>query len=114
MSGELFADVSQLEIGAARQQARQIGRHGADWRCDRHVVVIENDDQSFVARAGIIHGFIGHAGGHRAVADDGNYIVLFAFKIARHCHAKSGGDRSRRMCSAEWIVLALRALGEAG
>src|SRR5665213_4138916 len=54
--GELLADIAQLEIGAAGAETREIGRHGADRRRNRHVVVIENDDEAFVARAGVVHG----------------------------------------------------------
>ena len=76
MLGELLADVAQLQIGAAGAEPRQIGRHGADRRRDRHVVVVEDDDQALVARAGIVHRLVGHAGRHGAVADHGDDVVL--------------------------------------
>ena len=59
----------------ARCQPRQIGAHGAGRRRDRHVVVVEDDDQPGVERAGIVHRLIGHAGRHGAVADDGDDVV---------------------------------------
>ena len=42
---ELLADLAQRPIGLAGEQPRQIGRHRADRRRDRHVVVVEDDDQ---------------------------------------------------------------------
>ena len=114
MLGELLADVAQREIGAAGDEPRQIGRHGADRRRDRHVVVVEDDDQPLVARAGIVHRLIGHAGRHGAVADHGDDIVLLAVEVARHRHAEAGRNRGRGMRGAERVVFALGALGEAG
>ena len=90
MSGELLADVAQLQIRMAGQQPREIGRHGADRRRNRHLVVIENNDQTRVHRAGVVHRLVGHAGRHRAVSDDGNNVVRLSSQIPRHGHAEAG------------------------
>jgi len=79
-----------------------------------HVIVVEDDDQPVLVGAGIVHGFIGHAGGHRAVADHGDDIVLAAGEVARHRHAERGGNRGRGVGGAERIVIAFGPLGEAG
>ena len=42
---QLLADVAHRPIGLAGIKPRQISRHGADRRRNRHVVVVENDDQ---------------------------------------------------------------------
>ena len=112
--GELLADVAQFQICAPRQEPRKIGRHRADRRRDRHVVVVENDDQPLVARAGIVHRLVGHAGRHRAVADHGNDIVSLALEIAGDRHAKCGRNRRRRMRGAEGVIFAFGTLGEPG
>ena len=112
--GELLGDVAQVQIGAARGDAREIGRERARRRRDRHVVVVEDDDQALVARAGVVHRLVGHAGAHGAVADDADDVVRAALEIARHGHAEAGRDRGRGMRRAERVVLALGALGEAG
>ena len=112
--GDLAHEMAQAAIGAAGDAAREIGRQRADRRRDRHVVVVEDDDQARVHRAGIVHGLIGHAGGHGAVADHGDDVVLLAVEIAGDRHAERGGDRGRGMRRAERIVFALGALGEAG
>ena len=111
---ELLGGLAQRAVGLAGIEPRQIGRHRADRRRDRHVVVVEDDDQAGVHRAGIVHGLIGHAGRHRAVADHGDDVVLAAREVARHGHAEAGRDRGRGMRGAERIVIALGALGEAG
>ena len=109
---EIFQRFARRRIGLSGQQPREIGRHRADRRSDRHVVVVENYDQARVHRAGIVHRFIGHAGGHRAVADHRDDIVLAAGKIARHRHAEACGNRGRGVRRAERIVFALGALRE--
>ena len=114
LGGKLLADLAQRAIGVAGEQPRQIARHRADRRRDRHVVVVEDDDQARVHRAGIVHRLIGHAGGHRAVADHGDDVVLAAGEVARHGHAERRRNRGRGMRGAERVVFALGALGEAG
>ena len=111
---KLLASFAQRTIGLAGIQTRQIGRHGADRRRNRHVVVVEDDDQPRIHRAGIVHRLIGHARRHRAVADHRDDIVLAAGEVARHGHAETGRDRGRGMRCAERIVVALGALGETG
>jgi hypothetical protein len=69
----------------------------------------------FVACAGVVHRLIGHAGGHRAVADHGDDVVVASpAQVARDGHAEAGRDRGRGMGGAERVVFALGALGEAG
>ena len=112
--GHLLGQVAQGQIGFRGEQPREIGAHRAHRRGDRHVVVVEDDDQAAVHRAGIVHRLIGHAGAHGAVADDGDDMVVAAVEVACHRHAQPGRDRCRAMGRAEGVVFALVALGEAG
>ena len=73
--GELLGDVAQIEIGVARGDAGEVGRERARRRRDRHVVVVQDDDQALIARAGVVHGLVRHAGRHGAVADDAHDVV---------------------------------------
>ena len=43
---KLQADVAQRHIGAAGDEPREIAGQRTDRRCDRHVVVVEDDDQA--------------------------------------------------------------------
>ena len=74
-----FAIVAQTERNEVDDETslRQIGAEGADRRRDRHVVVIQDDDQARLsARAGVVHRLVGHAGAHRAIADHRDHIAL--------------------------------------
>ena len=114
VAGDFLAKMSQTLEGTGRQELGEIRAHGADRRRDRHVVVVEDDDESAVARAGVVHRLIGHSGRHGTVADHGNNVVVFPFQIARHGKTQSGRDRGRGMCRAKWIVFAFLTAGEAG
>ena len=113
MRGELLGGVADGAIGAAGDEAGEIGRHGAGRRRDRHVVVVENDDEARIQRAGVVQRLIGHARRHRAVADDGDDVIVAVREVAGNRHAEAGRDRGGRMRSAERIIRAFRALGEA-
>ena len=65
-------------------------------------------------RAGIVHRLIGHAGGHRAIADHRDDIGSLAGERIGHRHAEAGRNRRGGMRRAKRIVFALGALGEAG
>ena len=112
--GQPFAQIAEARIGPAGDQPRQIGAHRPHRRGDRHVVVVEDDDQPVLVGAGIVHRLIGHARAHRAVADHGDDIVVAALEIARRRHAQAGRDRGRGMRRAERVIFAFGALGEAG
>ena len=83
-------------------------------RRDRHLIIVQNNDQAPVHRASIIHGLVGHAGGDCAVANHADHIVLLTGEVAGDRHSQSGRDRSRRVRSAKAVVFAFRALGETG
>ncbi len=87
-----------------------------DRRRDRHVVIVQNDDEALVHRARVVHGLVGHAGAHRAVADHGDHMaaLVLALQVARDRHAERGGNRCGGVAGAEWVVLAFGALREAG
>ena len=113
LARELLADMAQAAVLARRQQAREISAHGADRRRDRHVVVVEDDDEPAVRGAGVVHGLVGHTRAHGAVTDDADDVVIRAAQVARHREAQACGDRGRGVRGAEGVVLAFRALGEA-
>ena len=112
--GKLLSEAAQRHVHRARQQPGEIIRHRADGRSDRHLVVVQDDDEASVHRAGVVHGLVRHAGRHCAVADHADHIMFLAGKVARHRHAQSGGYRGRGMRCAESIVFTFGALGESG
>ena len=112
--GDRLADLAQRLISAAGNQAGHIGAHPADRRGYRHVVVVEDDGQLAGRLAGVVHGLIGHAGAHRAVADHRDHAVVLAVRVAGRGETEGRGNRGRRVGRAERVVFALAALGEAG
>ena len=71
-------------------QARQIAAHRTNRLGNRHVVVIQDDNQPRNRRAGIIHSLKGHTCAHCAIANNRNHISLYALQIAADSHAKAG------------------------
>ncbi len=111
--GELLGDIAPVEVGAARGRARKVMGQCPDGGRDRHVVVVQDDDEAFVAGAGVVDGFVSHARAHGAVADDGDDVVRLAFEVAGAGHAQRGRDGRGRMAGAEGVVFAFRAPREA-
>ena len=112
MTGDFLAEFADPLICAARHETGEIGAHTPDrWR-NRHVVVIENDDQASRGLRCVVHRLVGHAGAHRAVADHGNDAVVLAAQIAGDAEAQGGGYRCRGVGGPEWVVGAFGALGE--
>ena len=113
MRRQPLGQLAHLQKGAARYQPREISRQPANRRRDRHVVVIQNDHQPVARVMGVVHRLIGHAGRHRAIADDGNALARPARQLVGHGKAQRRRDRRAGMRRAEGVVLALAALGEA-
>ncbi len=111
--GDLRGHGAQPEILARGHHAREICRQPADRRRDRHVVVVQNDDQPVACLFGVVHRLIGHPRAHRAVADHGDATAGLALHLVRHGEAERSRDRCRAVRRAEGIVFAFGALGEA-
>ena len=65
-------------------------------------------------RAGIVQRFIGHAAGHRAVANNRNGFVARSLQVAADRKTERRRDRRRGMCGAKGVVFAFGPLGETG
>ena len=113
-AGELLGDLAHAQERARGDDLREVGGEAAYRRRDRHVVVVEDHDQPVAGRRGIVHRLIGHAGGHRAVADNGDRLARLVAQLVGDGEAERGRDRGRAVRRAERIILALGTLGEAG
>ena len=111
---ELLREIPEALINARGGGAREVGGHGAHRRSDRHVVIVQDDDEFAVRGTRIVHRFIGHACGHGAVADHRDGVTVLALEVPADGHAEGGGDRCGSVGRAERVVFAFRALGEAG
>ena len=76
--GQMLDALAQRTIGAPGHEACEIGGQGADRGRNGHVVIVEDDDETRVHGAGIVHGLVSHTRRHRAVADHADDIVRLA------------------------------------
>ena len=112
--GRVPRDVADRAIALRRDEPREIAAHRPDRRGDRHLVVVEDDDKAGVHRPRVVQALVRHAAGERAVADDRDDPIPPALQIAGDGKPECRRDRGGCMRGAEGVVLALRALGEAG
>ncbi len=78
------AEVYNLPLAGVEMpghEPREIPVERAHGRRDRHVVVVEYHQQIGIHHAGVVQRLKGHAGRHRAVADHGDAVALFALQL---------------------------------
>ena len=92
----LICSRSRLVTRVRRTMRAEVLADGADVGRDRHPVVVEHDDDVAVGVPGVVHPLVGEPAGERAVADDGDDLVVLALEVARGGHAERGRHRGRR------------------
>jgi hypothetical protein len=92
----------------------QVLVQGPDVRGDRHLVVVQDDDQVPIRVPCVVQRLVGQPAGHGAVADHGDHLEVLASQVTPGGDPYRGGDRGGRVPRAEDVVLALLALQEAG
>ena len=110
----LAHQVADRMEGFGGNQPREIAAHRADRLRDRHVIVVQYDDQARIRCTCIVHALESHAGTHRAVADHRYDVSLLAGEITPHRHAKTGRNRGRGMTGTERVELGFASFCEAG
>ena len=113
----LFGAFARGGVKAPGHQAGQMAVERAHRRRDRHVVVVEHHQHvghlAVVRHARVVHGLEGHAGSHRAVADDGDRLAFLALELRTQGHAQRCRNRGGRVGRAEGVVHAFVATREA-
>jgi len=99
-------------VKTATHELRQVTVQSTHWRADRHVVVIQDDQQFAIFNARIVHGFKGHARRHGAIAYDSNGVTRFALLAGRNGHAQGCRNAGGRMCRTECVVFTFVAPGK--
>jgi len=101
--------------GWAQPHAVEVGRERSHRRRDRHVVVIENNEQRCRRKVTcMVDGLECHPTGERSVTDDSDALEGLTASIPGDGHPESRRNRRARMASAEMIELALTAFQIAG
>src|SRR2546426_12444551 len=92
---------------------REVLRERADRRADRHLVVVEDDEQSRLTMADVIERLEAEAAHERRVADHDRDPLLTGSEIPRG--GETLGDREPRsgMATVEHVVLRLGSTREA-
>jgi hypothetical protein len=107
-----FREVAQLKEGPRRYNPGEIGRQPTHGRRNRHVIVIEDDDQTVPRIHRIVHRLIGHPRRHGAITNDRDAASRRVRKLIGNRKAESRTNRRRRMGRAERIIFTLGALGK--
>ena len=83
-------------------------RQSAGARADRHLVVVENDEQVLLQPAGVVQRFEDDAARQGAVADDGDrFAVGLAHQIVADLEAEHGRDRRAGVAGHEQVEVGL-------
>ena len=120
---DVLADIGDLQFfhqvrldaahGLAGELAAEEAGERANIRRNRHLVVVQDDDQVFVEVAGVVERLEGQAGGHRPVADDGDGAAVILLEGLGEGDAQGGGDRGRAVAGLEGVVGAFLEFGKA-
>ncbi len=103
-----LAPVHELLVAVRGAQGREVVGQPADRRRVGPRVVVDDDDQRPVRRGDVVERLPGHAAGERAVADDGDHVLL-----RRAGRAAPRPSRARRRRTARWTRASSRR-GRAG
>ena len=104
----------EAEISGARACAAEQSRHAADIFVDGHAVVVENDHGSLAACTEIAQSLKAQAAGHRAVANDGDNVVISVHERSGSCHPRGQRHGIGGVSGKKRIGVALARLGKAG
>ncbi len=108
----LLAAAAHAIVEARSQHPGQVLVDRADRFRDRHVVVVQDDEQ--VGALGVVQRLECHPRTHRPVADHGDDMPRIPLEPRRSRHSQRRGNRRRRMRGAEGVVFALATTRKAG
>ena len=92
-TGNLAHQVTDRMKRLRGDETRQIAAHRANRLGNRHVIVIQDDDQTRIGCTGIVHALEGHTGAHRAITDHRDDIAVDALDITADSHTKTSRNR---------------------
>ena len=107
---DLPAPLLDRRVETARQELREPVGERPDVGRDRHLVVVQHDEQIGAGAAGVVQRLERHAAGEAPVADDRDDLATAAGELRCDRHPRRCADGSPRMADAERVVRALAAL----
>ena len=87
--------------------------HGTYIGIDRHLIIIQNNDQPCMVSAGIVHGLIRQTTCHRAITNDCNHMLFAAHQVSCLCQTQSRRNRCGAVACRKGITIAFMGLREA-
>jgi hypothetical protein len=110
---DLLADALEFFVRGGDADALEVLAERALGLADAHPVVVEDDQQLPLERAGVVEPFERQAVDDRRIADDGDDVaVLLQMRIAPR-HADGGADGGAGVADGEQVVRRLFRCGEA-
>ncbi len=100
-------------VKATAHQLRQVAVKCANGWADRHVVVVEDDQEFAVFHPPVVEGFKSHASGHGPIANNGYRVAVFALLASRQSHAQRCRNAGGGVPHAKRVVLAFVTTGKA-
>ena len=100
---------AQAVIGGIGVELQKIFLHSANGTVDRHVVIVQDDEQVVIGGRHIVESLESQTAAHRTIADDGHHLRcgLMALRLRSHRHAQCGRDAVGGMTTGECVVLTL-------
>ena len=114
--GKLVEDLDHLALESRVErigsESVQVVGQCADARADRHLVIVEHDDQVFVQFTGVVQRFEDDARWKRAIADDSDALaVALVHQVIARLESEGSGYGTTGVPGHEQIVLALVWVG---
>ncbi len=105
--------IVQIGVALVGDDLVQVVGDRAHVAVDRPLVVVQHHDQALGLLGDIVERLKAYAIGERRIPGKGNHVLFGPGQIARHRHAKGGGERGAGVARAIAVMIAFRAQREA-
>ena len=101
-------------VDLPRDNAIEVASNGANVRRNRHLVVVQDDQQLLLKMSSLVDPFQRDAACEAAIANDRDNMKVLLGQVASHDHSQGSGNRSRSMSHVKSVIDAFLAAWEAG
>ena len=110
---ELIGLVAQLVVAVRRVQVAHVATQRTHVGINRHVIVVEHDNQVIRIGRGIVDALKGQSAADAGVTDDGNHLAAgVMLQLGGNRHSQRCRDGIRGMACSERVILALGGIGK--